>query len=317
MRPWRSFRRLPPPPKGHRGGAGRRNLLGGRPTSRETTVASCETDWLLAFAANNKNNPASRQTIQLPRQPSRPSGLARPTHAQHPQPPTRLQLPPCPRPPPRPAGAACLPEVEPRAGARLTLRGGGGGGSRESDAVEQRRRWLRLEAATARALARGGTALTSGPSDRRERCTKRAARQGLAARRGLRVTLGAPGLRVRSVGPHSRGRPPLLAASRCPPPISRAWTGPGAEGLGPRRARRGAGLLTLGAPPQAPGWPGRSWPPSALPLLVHPSASRQAQPLTRRPLASMRPGGRLQAGLLFVCFPVHCMREDHGAAGTE
>lgn len=134
----------------------------------ETSAASCETDWLLAFAANNKKQPgvaAAGRRASAAFQARRESP-ARLTHARRSQPPNRTTTPAVPRariapPPPRrvPPGSGA-----PGWGRLRPLRSGGGGGSREPDAVERRRRWLRLEAATARAPGPRRTALTSGPS---------------------------------------------------------------------------------------------------------------------------------------------------------
>ena len=135
--------------------------------------------------------------------------------------------------------------------------------------------------------ARGGPPSPAALLDRRERRHRERQGKGLGGAAGPASHPGRPRDSARPVGPQSRGRPPLLAAARCSPPTSRTWTGPGAEGLGPRRARRGAGRWTPGHPRKLPaGLAARGLRVRVAPAGVPQRLPRQAQPLTSRPLRS-------------------------------
>lgn len=291
----------------------------------ETTAASCETDWLLAFAANNKKQPgvaamgpAASAAFQAQRE-----GPARPTYARRPQPPTGTTTPAVPR----------APAAPPPAAPRVSRKWSSGWGASPTFARRRRRRrrepGVRCGRATPEmASAGGGDCEGAGPeADRPHQRpfligvsggTASGKVRGWAARRGLRVTLGAPGLCAACRASVQRETPASSCCEVLPthlPGVDRAGGGRAGAAAG----QAGSGSLDPGAPPQAPGWPGRSWPPGPrCPYWCTPAPS---PPGAAADLAAarelMRRGGRLQAGLLFVCFPVHCVREDHGAAGTE
>ena len=117
--------------------------------------------------------------------------------------------------------------------------------------------------------------------------------------------------------PPSRERPQPLAAEMPPP----------GRGLRPRLAklrpgrRRGAGRWTSGPPASLP----LAWPlvasRSALPLPVPRGLPAKRSPTRHwpawQPLGARGSGGASPGGDPVCVFPVNCVREDHGAAGTE
>lgn len=278
----------PPPQAGRCGGAGTRNLLGGHPTSGDS-AASCETDWLLAFAANNKkNNLTSRQRVHVPRRPSTPGGRAWPgprmrVALSH-QP--GLQLPPChARTAPPPAAPRASRKWSPGRGASPTFAqrrrrdpgarcgrvtpemasAGGGdceGAGPEADRPHQRPFLIGVSGGTASGKVRGwrrGGACESpwAPPELRAACRASVQRE-------------APAASCREVSPARL------------PGVDRA----GAEGLRPRRVRRGAGRWT----PRLPASSRPAWPlvvrVRAIPADAAQRPPLQAQPLTWRPRGS-------------------------------
>lgn len=243
----------------------------------ETSAASCETNWLLAFAANNKKTTRRRGSGStrlggLPGPAGGPGQVhacaalsatnqdynsRRATHAH--------RTAPC--------RAACLPEVEPRAGGVSDLcaaaaAAGAGSQMRSSDAGDGFgwRRRLRGR------RARGGPPSPAALLDRRERRHRERQGKGLGGAAGPASHPGRPRNSARPVGPQSRGRPPPLAAARCPPAHLPGVDRAGGGGAAAVAGQAGSTSLYPEAPPQAPGWPDRSWSGSALPPLMQPSA---------------------------------------------